>query len=84
MTKKELRTDISKLVKKVMFTQSFGYKDIIINDKYQTLSISDTFFVQGEDAQELINEANITAKNIGLNIKTCLVWILESSGLYVK
>jgi hypothetical protein len=52
---------------------------IDINDSLQTVSING-FFDQGESAQELIDDAESIANKTGLNIKTCIVYLLDSAG----
>lgn len=82
MTNKQFRQSIVSTCYNVMSKKQFNYKDIQINNGLPTVSIGEYFFAQGQDADELLNEAQMTSGVTGLNVKTCLVWYLESAGVF--
>jgi len=65
-----------------MKSNGFGYKDIEFNYRLPWVAIFGFFFDQGEDAQTLIGQMKETATKTGLNINTCLVWYLDSAGVF--
>lgn len=79
MTKKEFRSSVSTRVRSIFKKTGLHYGLIDINDSLQTVSING-FFDQGESAQELIDDAESMANKTGLNIKTCMVFLLDSAG----
>jgi hypothetical protein len=82
MTKKEIRTSVSSSCKKVMKSNGFGYKDIEFNYGLPWIAIFGFFFDQGDEAQNLIDQMKETSQKTGLHISTCLVWYLDSAGVF--
>lgn len=79
MTKKELRKSVSDRVRGIFKKTGLHYGMIEIKFSLPTVAVED-FFAQGEDAQEIIDTAQSLADKTGLNIKTCIVWWLDSAG----
>ena len=79
MTKKEYRKSISDRVRTIFKKTGLHYGMIEIKYSLPTVAVAD-FFTQGESAQDLINTAQSLADKTGLNIKTCIVWWLDSAG----
>ena len=85
MTKKEFRTSVSTRAKEVMYRQDIQYKHITIHQGLPYISVGEDgckFYTQGEDAENLLREAKFTADRTGLNIKTCIIWYLDSAGVF--
>jgi hypothetical protein len=81
MTKKEFRTSVSQRVKAIFKKTGLRYNLIDIKYSIPTVSIDyNRFFAQGESAEELIDTAQSLADKTGLNIKTCIVFWLDSAG----
>ena len=81
MTKKEYRKSISDRVRTIFKKTGLHYGMIEIKYSLPTVAIGlRDFFAQGEDAQEIIDTAQSLADKTGLNIKTCIVWWLDSAG----
>ncbi len=80
MTIKEYRKSVSNTVKEKFKKTGLHYALIRISYSLPTVSIDDKFFAQGESAQELIDTAQSLADKTGLNIKTCMIFWLDSAG----
>ena len=80
MTNKQLRTNIALQAKMSLLKNGLRYSDIDINYGLPYFAIGDIFFAQGEDADQLIEDAKKTADITGLAVSTCLVWYLDSAG----
>ncbi len=80
MTKKEYRKSVSDRVKEIFKKTGINYNFIMIKYSLPIVSVGDNFFAQGESAQELIDTAQSLADKTGLNIKTCIIWWLDSAG----
>ena len=65
-----------------MKSNGFGYKGIEFNYGLPWIAIFGFYFNQGEDVQDLIDQLNETVTKTGLNISTCLVWYLDSAGVF--
>jgi len=81
MTKKSFRTSVSNSCKEYMNYHGLRYQDIDINTGLSTVNVESKFFAQGESADEIIGEIEKTAEQTGLNVKTCLIWYLDSAGV---
>ena len=88
MTKKQFRTSISHSVKTTMRNCKFFYNNITVNTKLPLYSVNAfntseiSIFAQGEEADNFINEATLLADKTKLNVKTCLVFLLDSGGAF--
>lgn len=87
MTNKEFTQSVAATCKKVMKAKNFRYVDIEINYGLPYVSVGMNgceFFAQGEDAASILEEVIKTADKADLSILTCLVWHLESAGVFSK
>lgn len=85
MTTKEFSKTIASTCKQRMKQRNFRYVDIEINYALPAISVGMNgceFFAQGESAQELIEEAVNTSNKTQLAVTTCLIWQLESAGIW--
>lgn len=85
MTTKEFAKSISDACKNVMKRRQFRYVDIEINYGLPYISIGMNgceFSAQGQDASELIEQAVETSNKTQLAVSTCLVWYLDSAGVF--
>lgn len=80
MTKKEFRKSIADRVRAIFQKTGLHYGIIEIKFSLPTVAVVNDFFAQGESAQDLIDTAQSLADKTGLNIKTCIVWWLDSAG----
>jgi hypothetical protein len=84
MTRKQFRKSVSDTVKAVFKKTGLYYNQIEIKFSLPYLSVGDVLFAQGEDAQFFIDNAQALSDNTGLNIKTSLVFLLDSAGIFQK
>lgn len=85
MDNKQFRRSISDACRRVMKKQGFIHADVDINHVYSYVSIGKNghhFFSQGEDAGNLIEEATNASNKSGLALSTCMVWLLDSAGVF--
>lgn len=85
MTTKEFAKSISQAAKSVMKIRRFRYVDIEINYKLPYISVGMNgceFFAQGQSAEEILKEATTAADKTNLAVSTCLVWYLDSAGVF--
>jgi len=81
----EFAKTVSWTCKQVMKARQFRYLDIEINYKLPYVSIGMNgceFFCQGDDADTIIEGAKVTADKTGLAVSTCIIWWLESAGIW--
>lgn len=90
MTTREFRKSITDTVRSVMDKNQFYYNHIDISYRKEIVAIGDIGnsddlgFFQGEAATELINEGQKLADKFKINIKTAMVYLLDSAGLFQK
>lgn len=71
--------------KEVMKRRQFRYVDIEINYGLPYISVGMNgceFFAQGQDASEFIEQAKEASEKFNLAITTCLIWQLDSAGVF--
>lgn len=81
----EFKKTVAHTAKQVMKSRQFRYVDIEINYGLPYVSVGMNgceFFAQGDDADTIIEGAKITAEKTKLAISTCLIWWLESAGVW--
>lgn len=84
MTNKEMAKTIAATCKAAMKRNQFRYVDIEINYGLPYISVGmngTTFYAQGQDADEFIEQAKEASKKFNLAITTCLIWQLDSAGV---
>lgn len=87
MTNKEFAKNVAGIAKKTMKAKQFRYTDINIDYGLPYISIGIDgceFYAQGEEAGDIIAEVIEASNKTNLAVSTCLIWWLESAGVFQK